>query len=85
MQVSGVANVSTAADGKPIMEIAGRPVFLLNRVALSIWNKLAAGHSPREISSELAREFNVSEELTTKDVSGFIEKLKLHCLLYDDE
>jgi hypothetical protein len=84
MQVSGVARVSTTPDGKTIMEIAGRPAFELNRVALSIWTKLAAGHSPQEISSQVAKEFSAPEELASRDVDHFIEKLKRHLLIYDN-
>lgn len=85
MQVSAVAQLSNTPEGKAILEIAGRPMFELNRVASGIWTKLLAGHSPKEISSEIAREFCVSEDVATQDVGRFIETLKLHCLLYDDE
>jgi len=85
LQVSGVARVSTTSDGTAVMEIAGRPAFQLNRVAVSIWTKLVDGRSPQDISSEIAKEFGAPEELTTKDVARFIEKLKIYCLLYDND
>jgi hypothetical protein len=84
MQVSGVARVATTSDGKTVMEVAGRPTFELNHVALSIWMKLVAGQSPDQISAQIAKEFSAPEELTAKDVSRFIEKLKRHLLIYDD-
>jgi len=84
MQVSGVARVATTPDGKMIMEVAGRPTFQLNPVALSIWKKLAAGHSLREISSQVAAEFGAPEEVTAKDVQRFVKQLKDHLLVYDD-
>lgn len=84
MQVSGVARVSATPDGKAVMEVAGRPAFEMNNVAISIWTKLVAGHSPQEISSQIAKEFGVSEELTAKDVGRFIKQLKRHLLVYDD-
>ena len=84
LQVSGVARVSTTSDGKAVMEVAGRPTFELNRVAMSIWTKLVAGHSPQEISFEIAKEFAAPEELAAKDVTRFIEQLKQHLLVYDD-
>jgi hypothetical protein len=84
MQVSGVARVSTTSDGKAVMEVAGRPTFELNRVAMSIWSKLVAGHSPQDISAQIAKEFGVPEELTAKDVTRFIDQLKRHLLIYDD-
>lgn len=84
MQVSGVARVSATPDGKAVMEVAGRPTFEMNKVATSIWGKLVAGHSPQEISSQIAKEFGVPEELTAKDVARFIDQLKRHLLIYDD-
>lgn len=84
MQVSGVARVSATPEGKAVMEVAGRPAFEMNNVAISIWTKLVAGHSPQEISSQIAKEFGVSEELTAKDVARFIKQLKRHLLVYDD-
>lgn len=84
MQVSGVARVSATTDGRAVMEVAGRPTFEMNKVAMNIWTKLVAGYSPREISSQVAKEFGVSEELTTKDVARFIDQLKRHLLIYDD-
>ncbi|PYT73660.1 MAG: hypothetical protein DMG39_05865 [Acidobacteria bacterium] len=84
MQVSGVARVAITPDGKAIMEVAGRPAFQLNPVALSIWTKLSAGHSLREISSEIAAEFGAPEEVTAKDVHRFVKQLKEHLLVYDD-
>jgi hypothetical protein len=85
MQVSGVARISATPDGKAVMEVAGRPAFEMNKVAMSIWTKLVAGYSPQEISSQIAKEFGVSEELTTKDVARFIKQLKRHLLIYDDK
>jgi len=84
VQVSGVARVSTTPEGKAVMEVAGRPTFELNSVAVSIWTKLTAGHSPQEISSQVAKEFIVSEEIAAKDVTRFIEQLKRHLLIYDN-
>ena len=84
MQVSGVARVSTTADGKTIMEVAGKPAFQMNPVAVSIWKKLAAGHSVREISSQIAAEFGAAEEVTAKDVQRFVKQLKDYLLVYDD-
>jgi len=84
MQISGVAKVASTADGKTVLEIAGRPAFEMNRVALSIWNKLAAGHSPEEISPQIAAEFSAPAEVAARDVKKFISKLKDNLLVYDE-
>src|SRR5438874_6923288 len=84
MQVSGVAKIATTADGKTVLEVAGRPAFELNRVALSIWTSLEAGQSPEEISSQIASEFKAPGELAARDVTRFIKKLKDNLLVYDE-
>ena len=84
MQVSGVARVTTTSHGKAILEVAGRPAFELNPVALSIWTKLVAGHSLQKISTEVAAEFGAPEEVTEKDVQRFVKQLRDHLLVYDD-
>ena len=84
MQVSGVAKVAKTADGKIVLEVAGRPAFELNHVALRIWTKLEAGQSPEEISSQIASEFKAPGETATRDVTRFIKKLKDNLLLYED-
>src|SRR5229473_2273069 len=67
LQVAGVARLATTVDGKAILEIAGQPVFELNRVAVSIWTKLAAGLSLQEINGQIAKEFGVPEERVASD------------------
>lgn len=84
MQISGVAKVARTADGKTVLEVAGRPAFELNHVALSIWTKLEAGQSPEEISSQIALEFKASGEIAARDVRRFISKLKDNLLVYDE-
>jgi|SRR5205807_7410410 len=83
MQLSGVAKVATTSNGKTVLEVAGRPTFELNGVALSIWTKLEAGHSPEEISSQIASEYSAPPELAALDVKRFIAKLKDNLLVYD--
>ncbi len=67
------------------MEVAGQPVFGMNRVAVSIWRKLAAGLSIQEINGQIAKEFGVPEERVANDVAKFIEVLKDRLLVYDDD
>src|SRR5438094_3796189 len=84
MQVAEVAQLTDTADGRAILEVAGQPVFELNRVAASIWNKLTARLSIQEIIGQIAVEFEVPEERAAKDVTRFIETLKDRLLIYDD-
>ena len=84
MQISGVAKVAKTADGKSVLEVAGRPAFELNPVALSIWTKLEAGQSPEGISSQIASEYGAPLEVATRDVQRFITKLKDNLLVYDE-
>ena len=84
MQVAEVAQLTDTADGRAILEVAGQPVFEMNRVAVSIWNKLVARVSIQEIISQIAVEFVAPEERVAKDVAQFIEVLKDRLLIYDD-
>ena len=84
MQVAEVARLAETADGKAVLEVAGQPVFELNRVAVSIWNKLAAQLSIQEIIDQIAVEFGASEELVARDVARFVEVLRDRLLVYDD-
>ncbi len=84
MQVSGVARLVSKADGKAILEVAGRPIFELNQVAGIIWEKLAAGFSTQEIVAQIVARFNVPEKQVADDVSDCIELLKQHLLVYDE-
>ena len=83
MQVADVARLANTADGRAILEVAGQPVFELNRVAVSIWNMLAARLSTQEIIAQIATEFQAPEERVAKDVAQFIEVLKDRLLIYD--
>ena len=84
MQLAEVARLSTTADGRTILEVAGQPVFGMNPVAVSIWTKLAAGLSIQEINGQIVKEFGVPEERVARDVAEFIEVLKDRLLVYDD-
>lgn len=84
MQIAEVARLAETADGKPVLEVAGQPVFELNRVAASIWNKLAAQLSIEEITGQIAFEFGASEDRVAQDVRKFIADLKERMLIYED-
>jgi len=84
MQVAEVARVADTADGRAVLEVAGQPVFEMNRVAVSIWNKLVVRLSIQEIIGQIAVEFGAPEERVAKDVAKFIEVLKDRLLIYDD-
>src|SRR5438128_1592495 len=76
LQVAEVARLSTTTDGGTILEVAGQPVFGMNRVAVSIWTKLAAGLSIQEVTCQIAKEYDVREERVASDIAKFIEVLK---------
>ena len=61
---SGVARIGVTADGKTILEVAGRPAFELNGVAATIWAKLVAGFSPEKIKSQLIAEYGAPNNLS---------------------
>lgn len=83
MQVSTATRIVTRADGKAILEVAGRPFCELNSVAVAIWKELEEGASPPQIVSRIQRKFDAPEERLAKDVSSFIATLKENRLLND--
>jgi len=85
LQIAKVARLAATTEGRTILEIAGQPVFELNRVAASIWTKLAAGLSIKEINSQIVAEFGAPEERVALDVAQFMERLKDQLLIYDDK
>jgi hypothetical protein len=84
MQVSKIALLAPQSDGKVVLEVAGRPVFSLNPVAVTIWENLAAGLSVQEITRKVVARFNVPEERAANDVAKFIGLLQQQFLVVDD-
>jgi hypothetical protein len=60
-------------------------MFELNPVAAFIWQQLANNLSADMIVVQLVALFGASQEETKRDVTNFIEILKKHWLVYDDE
>ena len=85
MKVSRVARLVSGSAGKAQLEVAGRPMFELNPVAAFIWQQLASDLSPDVIVVQLVALFGASQEQAKRDVTNFIETLKKHWLVYDDE
>ena len=85
MRVSGVARFVSGPTGKAQLEVAGRPMFQLNAVAAFIWQQLASNSSPDMIIAQLVASFGASEEQARNDVTNFIEILKKHWLVCDEE
>src|ERR1041384_2688878 len=84
MQISTIARAVPSADGKALLEVAGRPLFQLNTVSIAIWTKLTEGFSQDQIITELTRQFKVPVERLTDDVNSFVETLKQNDLVKED-
>ena len=85
MKVSGAARFVSDPTGKAHLEVAGRPMFQLNAVAAFIWQQLAGNSSVDIIVAQLVESFDASEEQARNDVTNFIDVLKKHWLVYDEE
>jgi hypothetical protein len=85
MKVSGVARLISSSTGKAQLEVAGRSMFELNPVAAIIWQQLASHMPPEAIVDRLVTLFGTSQEQASRDVANFIEVLKKHWLVFDDE
>jgi coenzyme PQQ synthesis protein D (PqqD) len=85
MKVSPVARLVSDLSGKPQLEVAGRLMFELNPVAAFIWRQLASNLSADMIVVQLTELFGASQDQAKRDVAKFIETLKKHWLVCDDE
>jgi hypothetical protein len=85
MKVSGVARLVSSSTGKAQLEVAGRSKFDLNPVAAFIWQQLASNLPVDAIADQLVTLFGASQEQASRDVANFIEALKKHWLVFDDE
>lgn len=85
MKVSGGARLVSSSAGKAQLEVAGRPMFELNPVAVFIWQQLASNLSADMIVVQLVALFGASQEQAGRDVTNFIALLKKHWLVYDNE
>ena len=85
IKVSGVARLVSGSAGKARLEVAGLPMFELNPVAAFIWQQLASNFSADMIVGQLVALFGASQEQAKRDVTNFIEILKRHWLVRDDE
>jgi hypothetical protein len=85
MRVSGTAQFVSSPTGKAQLKVAGRPMFELNAVAAFIWQQLACKSSADMIVAQLVASFGASQEQARHDVTNFIETLKKHWLVFDEE
>ena len=83
MQISSVARAVRTADGKAVLEVAGRPVLELNSVAAAIWTELSDGATTQEIIARIKKRFEAPEERVASDVKSFVELLKQNHLVKD--
>jgi hypothetical protein len=60
-------------------------MFELNPVASFIWQQLESDLPADMIVGQLVALFGASQEQAKRDVTNFIEILKKHWLVYDDE
>ena len=66
-------NYIVVAVGNAVKDFNG--VITLNETGSFLWKKLEVGATEEELKSALLEEYDVSEELATKDISAFIKKL----------
>jgi len=60
-------------------------MFELNTVGAVIWQQLASNVPADMIVGYLVELFGASHEQANRDVTNFVEVLKKHWLVYDDE
>ena len=64
-----------------LVDVESGKVFELNRTAARLWEHLRAGLTAAQAVAELAREFEVAEELVGADMAPFLSELRRHGLM----
>lgn len=58
-------------------------IFAITELGAEIWEMLQMGKDCQEIIAELLENYDVTEEVLTKDVNEFLHTLREHDLLWD--
>jgi hypothetical protein len=72
-------------DGAIVLDVRQGQMFNLNFVGSRILELLKTGSTESAIADQLSREFDVSRDLTEKDVREFLQNLKKCHLVVEHE
>jgi hypothetical protein len=83
LTISRSARLSKSPDGGVVLDVDRGVIFSLNSVGARIVELLQQGKDAMSIVEAIRREFQVSEEMATKDVADFFTILREEHLLND--
>jgi hypothetical protein len=81
--ISRSARLSKSPDGGVVLDVDRGVIFSLNSVGARIVELLQQGKDAMSVGEAIRREFQVSEEIATKDVADFFVTLREQHLLSD--
>lgn len=64
-------------------EVSFKGIMTLNDVGTFIWKKLEAGATKEELLEAVLSEYDVSEEIASKDIDIYITKLRAENIIED--
>jgi hypothetical protein len=68
-------------DGAVVLDILHGQMFRLNLVGSRILELMKQGHTEREITEQISKEFSVGREVVSLDLREFLAHLEKHHLL----
>jgi hypothetical protein len=74
---------SISSDGLVLLDLQGGFVLASNPIGARIWELVEQQLGPREIASQLAREFDVPVERAYTDVIAFVTALETRGLVHE--
>ncbi len=78
--LAGVRSTSSD-DGGIVLDINLGQMFRLNPVGAFILDQLQKGHSEAKISEDIARRYDIDEEMAATDVRTFLKELEEYKLV----
>jgi hypothetical protein len=83
LTISRSARLSKSPDGGVVLDVDRGVIFSLNLVGARIVELLQQEKDAMSVAEAIRREFQVSEEMATKDVADFFAILREEHLLHD--
>lgn len=84
-KISDTVRTAHSQDGAIVLDVRQGQMFNLNLVGSRILELLRGGHSEVEIVDRISREFDVSRNVVEGDLREFLEALKNHKLIEDQQ
>lgn len=84
-KISDAVRTAHSQDGAIVLDVRQGQMFNLNLVGSRILELLKNGNSESEIVDRISGEFDVSRDVAERDVREFLEALKNHKLIEEQQ